>query len=135
MESYEKRGVIFAANAQEFGRKVQALIAQPLIDIAAGSRVLAIQFADIDDGLIKQHIYQHFMRTDGQFVFEGCFRTGGEILEEIKPFCKQISISYLPKSYDDKDKFLLENEKRKRFGRINYCELNLKNMTKEGFWK
>lgn len=133
MESYEKRGVIFAANAQEFGLKVQALIAQPLIDIAANSRVLAIQFADIDDGLIEQHIYQHFMRTDGQFVFEGCFRTGNEILEEIKPFCKQISISYLPKSYDDKDKFLLENEKRKRFGWINYCELNLKNMTKEGF--
>ena len=126
MELYEKRGVIFAANAQEFGRKVQALIAQPLVDVAADSRVLAIQFADIDDGLIEQHIYHHFMRTDGQFVFEGCSRTGDEILEEIKPFCKQISISYLPKSYDDKDKFLLENEKRKRFGRINYYELNLK---------
>lgn len=135
MESYEKRGFIFATNAQEFGQKVQWLIAQPLIDIAADSRILAIQFADIDDVLIKGHIYQHFMRTDGQFVFEGCFRTGGEILEEIKPFCKQISISYLPKSYDDKDIFLLENEKRKRFGQINYCELNLKNMTKEGFLK
>lgn len=135
MESYEKRGFIFATNAQEFGQKVQWLIAQPLIDIAADSRVLAIQFADIDDGLIKQHIYQLFMRTDGQFVFEGCFRTCGEILEEIKPFCKQISISYLPKSYDDKDKFLLEDEKRKRFGRINYCELNLKDVTKEGFLK
>lgn len=135
MESYEKRGVIFAANAQEFGRKVQALITQPLIDIAANSLVLAIQFADIDDGLIKQHIYQHFMRTDGQFVFYGCFRTGGEILEEIKPFCKQISISYMPKRYGDKDNFLLEDEKRKRFGQINYCELNLKDMTKEGFLK
>ena len=135
MESYEKRGFIFASNAQEFGRKVQALIAQPLVDIAADSLVLAIQFADIDDEQIEQHIYQHFMRTDGQFVFEGCSRRDDEILEEIKPFCKQISISYLPKSYDEKDKFLLENEKRKRFGRINYCELNLKNMTNEGFWK
>lgn len=90
-------------------------------------KIMAIQFRDAEAYNIARLI-DVYRRTDGQYVFEGRFYTRLELEEKFKPFCKEISISIVPKELD------LETPREqvdKQFGFIKYCEYNLESVTGE----
>lgn len=117
--SMELQGLILAEDEQEFAVKLTDFIANVAYKIATTQmpKVMAIQFKEANPENIDDFIFRNFCRADGQFVSNGEFYTHNELYEKIKPFCKGISISIVPKDLGNEDH---EEEFNKRFGFINY---------------
>lgn len=109
MENYLLSGRILASNQNEFAFKLQRIMYDAAQKIAAESTmVLAIQFRDVDYLQMEDYIWRTFPYIDGKFLYDNdLYYTHEELQEKINPYCKDISISVLPKKLDancsDKD--------------------------------
>lgn len=123
----EIRCKVLAKNKQEFDYKLYNSMRQCIDEIIANEKqVLAIQVRDADEYDIE-FLVNSFKRADGQYVYQAKFCERKEILEAIKPFCKEISISFLEKDLEISPQFLCGDEEyKKRFGYIEYCQINMK---------
>lgn len=124
MENYLLSGHILANNQNEFAFKLQQIMYDAAQKIAAESTmVLAIQFRDVDYLQIEDYIYRTFLYMDRKFLYEGDLYTHQEIYEKVEPYCKEISISVLPKKFDAN---YPNGDAKKHFGFIEYQEINFK---------
>lgn len=99
----------------EIGKSINAILE------CEEPRIMAIQFRDAEAYNVA-YLVDVYRRTDGQYVFEGQFYTRLELEEKFKPFCKEISISVVPKKFD----FGTPREQfDKQFGFIEYHEYNI----------
>ena len=84
-------------------------------------KIMAIQFRKAEAYNVAS-LVDAYRRTDGQYVFEGQFYTRLELKEKFAPFCKELSISVVPKEFD----FGTPREQiDKQFGFIEYHEYNI----------
>ena len=106
----------FTANlAVEINKSIESIIE------CEEPKIMAIQFRDAEAYSVAS-LVDVYRRTDGQYVFEGQFYTRLELEEKFKPFCKEISISVVPKKFD----FGTPREQfDKQFGFIEYHEYNI----------
>lgn len=92
-------------------------------------KIMAIQFRDAEAYNVA-NLVDVYRRTDGQYVFEGQFHTRQELEEKFAPFCKEISISVVPKELD----FGTPREQvDKQFGFIKYHEYNIAGIVGEEY--
>lgn len=99
----------------EIGKSINAILE------CEEPKIMAIQFKDAEAYNVA-NLVDVYRRTDGQYVFEGQFYTRSELEEKFKPFCKEISISVVPKELN----FETPREQiNKQFGFIEYHEYNI----------
>lgn len=99
----------------EIGKSINAILE------CEEPKIMAIQFRDAEAYNVA-HLVDVYRRTDGQYVFEGQFYTRLELEEKFAPFCKELSISVVPKEFD----FGTPREQiDKQFGFIEYHEYNI----------
>lgn len=91
-------GLILAHSADDFNNKLTDLIANHLGNLALNldASIMAIQFKDADEYDIAK-VVDSYRRIDGQYCYWGDFMTREEVYEQVKPYCKRISISVVPK--------------------------------------
>lgn len=118
----EYTGLILACNANDFNNKLTDLIANHLGNLALnlGASIMAIQFKDADEYDIAK-VVDSYRRTDGQYCYWGDFMTREEVYEQVKPYCKRISISVVPKDLGKGD--WVASDSHKKFGYINLAIL------------
>lgn len=114
----EYTGLILACNANDFNNKLTDLIANHLGNLALNldASIMAIQFKDADEYDIEK-VVDSYRRTDGQYCYWGDFMTREEVYEQVKPYCKRISISIVPKDLGKGD--FVSSDRQKKFGYIN----------------
>jgi len=68
------KAIITANNEEVFAHKVASELVDVIADMAINypSKVIAIQFRDLDPWFVDEYIHQ-FEREDGQYVFESKF--------------------------------------------------------------
>lgn len=118
----EYTGLILACNANDFNNKLTDLIANHLGNLALNldASIMAIQFKDADEYDIEK-VVDSYRRTDGQYCYWGDFMTREEVYEQVKPYCKRISISIVPKDLGKGD--WVASDSHKKFGYINLAIL------------
>lgn len=111
-------GLILAYSADDFSHKLTNLIANHLGNLALNlnASIMAIQFKDADEYDIAK-VVDSYRRIDGQYCYEYDFMTREEVYEQVKPYCKYISISVVPKDLDKGD--CVSSDRQKKFGYIN----------------
>lgn len=114
--SYE--GLILACNANDFNNKLTDLIANHLGNLALNldASIMAIQFKDADEYDIEK-VVDSYRSIDGQYRYQCDFMTREEVYEQVKPYCKRISISIVPKDLGKGD--FVSSDRRRKFGYIN----------------
>lgn len=111
-------GLILAHNANDFNNKLTDLIANHLGNLALNldASIMAIQFKDVDEYDIAK-VVDSYRRIDGQYCYQCDFMTREEVYEQVKPYCKRISISIVPKDLGKGD--WVASDRQKKFGYIN----------------
>lgn len=114
----EYTGLILANSEIDFNIKLTDLIARHVGNLALNldASIMAIQFKDADEYDIEK-VVDSYRRTDGQYCYWGDFMTREEVYEQIKPYCKRISISIVPKDLGKGD--WVASDSHKKFGYIN----------------
>ena len=114
----EYTGLILACDANDFNNKLTDLIANHLGNLALNldALIMAIQFKDADEYDIEK-IVDSYRSIDGQYRYQCDFMTREEVYEQVKPYCKRISISIAPKDLGKGD--FVSSDRRRKFGYIN----------------
>lgn len=105
----------------EIGKSINAILE------CEEPKIMAIQFRDAEAYNVA-HLVDVYRRTDGQYVFEGQFYTRLELEEKFAPFCKELSISVVPKELDFG---VPRGQVDKQFGFIKYYEYIIGNALEE----
>lgn len=116
------KAIITANNGEIFAHKVASKLIDAVTDMAINhpSRIMAIQFKDLDPWFVDEYLHQ-FERIDGQYVFEGEFICKEDLEKKLEPFMKEMCISLLPKGPREKGKHINEREE---YGYIQYYEVS-----------
>ena len=111
-------GLILAHSADDFNNKLTDLIANHLGNLALNldASIMAIQFKDADEYDIAK-VVDSYRGIDGQYCYQCDFMTREEVYEQVKPYCKYISISVVPKDLGKGD--WVSSDRQKKFGYIN----------------
>lgn len=114
----EYTGLILACNANDFNNKLTDLIARHVGNLALNldASIMAIQFKDADEYDIEK-VVDSYRRIDGQYCYQCDFMTREEVYAQVKPYCKRISISVVPKDFGKGD--WVASDRQKKFGYIN----------------
>lgn len=114
----EYTGLILANSEIDFNIKLTDLIARHVGNLALNldASIMAIQFKDADEYDIEK-VVDSYRRTDGQYCYQCDFMTHEEVYEQVKPYCKRISISVVPKDLGKGD--WVSSDRQKKFGYIN----------------
>lgn len=111
---------ILANDKKEFCFKMQKVLKDIMIEIALyhKSEVIAIQFKDIREEVLLSAVDAFYLRENGKYVYHGEVMNKCDIIELIKPYCQDISISLIPKG----SKTVKRIDGEKEFGYIQYIE-------------
>lgn len=93
-------------------------------------KIMAIQFRNAEAYNVA-NLVDVYRRTDGQYVFEGQFYTRSELEEKFTPFCKELSISVVPKELNSG---VPRGQIDKQFGFIEYHEYNIVDIPGRKAW-
>lgn len=111
-------GLILANSEIDFNIKLTDLIAKHVGNLALNldASIMAIQFKDADEYDIEK-VVDSYRSIDGQYRYQCDFMTREEVYEQVKPYCKRISISIAPKDLGKGD--FVSSDRRRKFGYIN----------------
>lgn len=111
---------ILANDKEEFCFKMQKVLKDIMIEIALyhKSEVIAIQFKDIREEVLLSAVDAFYLKENGKYVYHGEVMNKCDIIELIKPYCQDISISLIPKG----NKTVKRIDGEKEFGYIQYIE-------------
>lgn len=90
------RANILAYNKDMFAMSVADNISKLILDFNIDTDMMLVQYRDINRINLDRFL-DAFKRTDGQYVFEGNFYYRNELEEKVKPYCKEMCISVVPK--------------------------------------
>lgn len=118
----EYTGLILANSEIDFNIKLTDLIAKHVGNLALNldASIMAIQFKDADEYDIAK-VVDSYRRIDGQYCYQCDFMTREEVYAQVKPYCKRISISVVPKDLGNGD--WVASDSHKKFGYINLATL------------
>jgi len=119
----EIRTTILATSKDVFETNLTVEIAKSINAIieCEEPKIMAIQFRNAEAYNVA-NLVDVYRRTDGQYVFEGQFYTRSELEEKFTPFCKELSISVVPKELNFG---VPRGQIDKQFGFIEYHEYNI----------
>lgn len=118
----EYTGLILACNANDFNNKLTDLIARHVGNLALNldASIMAIQFKDADEYDIEK-VVDSYRCIDGQYCYQCDFMTREEVYAQVKPYCKRILVSVVPKDLGKGD--WVASDSHKKFGYINLAIL------------
>ena len=88
--------IILAYNRDMFAASVANNISKFTLDFNIDTDMMLVQYRDIDKINLDRFL-DTFRRTDCQYIFEGNFYYRNELEEKVKPYCKEMCISVVPK--------------------------------------
>ena len=114
---------ITAKNKELFNIKLAKQLMRVFNDIDIdNTKILAIQFKDVDSFTVDNFIDCQFYKHDGIYPHEGKFYYKNELYEMVKPYCKVYSISIAEKYLGAK---YPESERQKEIGYIKFAEYKI----------
>ena len=92
------KATISAESEEDFSYKVTDILSKFATDLALNHQcdMLLIQFKEAEQYVIAEYV-DNFRRIDNQYVYHGEFKYREEIEKIVKPFCKELCISIVPK--------------------------------------
>lgn len=118
-ESAELRGTILAKSKEEFSYRLSNFLHGPILAEAFGDIgiVAVIQFAEVDSAILEDLM--------DRYCYEGGmpFAKREEMLEQLRTFSRQVSVSYVPKDFGNYHPYE-KKDFTKKFGWVNFTVLN-----------
>ena len=90
------KAIILAYNKEMFTISVANNISKFMLDFNIDADMMLVQYREVDRANLDRFL-DTFRRTDCQYVFEGNFYYRNELEEKIKPYCKEMCVSVVPK--------------------------------------
>ena len=121
------KATILAYNKDMFTVSVANNISKFILDFNIDTDMMLVQYRDIDKVNLDRFL-DTFRRTDCQYVFEGNFYYRNELEEKVKPYCKEMSISVVPKMPKNSRDFI---NTKKDYGYLTVVNMSPINMYSE----
>lgn len=95
---------ILAENEEQYKNRLACYIWNIILSTDSVPENIFIQVKEAESDKITEKVMK-YQRADGQFTFNGKFCQPEEIYEIIKPYCKIVSVSIVPKNRKEGDSF------------------------------
>lgn len=114
------RATILAYNKDMFTASVADNISKFMLDFNIDTDMMLVQYIDIDRINLDRFL-DTFRRIDCQYVFEGNFYCRNELEEKVKPYCKEMCVSVVPKMPKNNGDFI---NTKKDYGYLTVATMN-----------
>lgn len=91
-----KIAFVIATNEHEFAQSLESILYSEAMSILHDdTKYVTMQFSKAPEAMIWDKVVS-YMRTDGQYVFNGEFVRNTDIYHAIEPYCKQVRFDIVP---------------------------------------
>lgn len=118
--SNEYRFIILAKDKYDFAAQLNSLTQCAYDEIFNEEKYMIVtQMKDAEPFQIVDYIRMNFAMSDEKYRYKGKFIRRPVLYEKIKPYCKEVSISCVPKNFGDTYSQYQDGYCKEHFGQVN----------------
>ena len=116
------KATILTYSRDMFAAETASIMSNFMAELALNnpSEMLLVQFKDACQYDVDRFIDANFLRTDGQYLYQGEFIYRHDLENLIKPYCKEMCISVVPKGPKEAGKHI---DTEKQYGYITIANV------------